>query len=54
MTVGCIRWCLLQGAPRKMGAGIEDIKVFSAALFVTAIMLIPHYQSTDCPPIQRA
>lgn len=33
-----------------MWDGIVEIKVFSAALFVTAAMLISHYQSTDCPP----
>lgn len=53
VTVGCIRWCLFQGAQKKMGDGIVDIKVFSAALFVTAVMLISHYQSTDCAPSRR-
>ena len=54
MTVGCIRQCLLQGAQRKTGDGIVDIKVFSAALFATVVTSISHYQNTDCPPIQRA
>lgn len=54
MTVGCIRWCLLQGAQRKMRNGIVDIKAFSAALPVNAVVLISHYPSTDYLPIQRA
>lgn len=47
MTVGCIRRCLLQDAQRKMRNGIVDIKVFSAAPPVTAVVLISHYPSTD-------
>lgn len=54
MTVGCIRWCLQQGAQRKMRNGIVDIKVFSAALPMTAVALISHYPSADYLPIQRA
>lgn len=54
MTVGCVRGCLLKGAQRKMRKGIVDIKVFSAALPVTAVVLMSHYPSADYLPIQRA
>lgn len=54
MTVGCVRWCPLQDAQRKMRNSVVDIKVYSAALPVTAVVLISHYPRTDYLPIQRA